>query len=158
MLQLFWEKRLRVTTMPMFRQSERNAYGWLPLPIPRVIWDGEPTGRWQNSVRPWNWRRGDNRIALSSGSSYTTQVVSSGSVPVTDPGGETRSCRDDVSHFLPFYPMEKHHDQQNNTTSENKYFNLHVNGIGYLSNIRQVNGPKGQFLTAVINALSGTGW
>ncbi len=44
---------------------------------------------------------------------------------------------------------------KNNTTSENKYFNLHVNGIGYLSNIRQVNGPKGQFLTAVINALSG---
>ncbi|EIX7011203.1 STY4534 family ICE replication protein [Proteus mirabilis] len=44
---------------------------------------------------------------------------------------------------------------KNNATSENKYFNLHVNGIGYLSNIRQVNGPKGQFLTAVINALSG---
>ncbi|EKI3875838.1 DUF3577 domain-containing protein [Escherichia coli] len=44
---------------------------------------------------------------------------------------------------------------KNNATSENKYFNLHVNGIGYLSNIRQVNGPKGQFLTVVINALSG---
>ncbi|EMZ5449199.1 STY4534 family ICE replication protein [Providencia stuartii] len=44
---------------------------------------------------------------------------------------------------------------KNNATSENKYFNLHVNGIGYLSNIRQLNGPKGQFLTAVINALSG---
>ena len=44
---------------------------------------------------------------------------------------------------------------KNIATSENKYFNLHVNGIGYLSNIRQVNGPKGQFLTAVINALSG---
>lgn len=44
---------------------------------------------------------------------------------------------------------------KNTATSENKYFNLHVNGIGYLSNIRQVNGPKGQFLTAVINALSG---
>lgn len=41
------------------------------------------------------------------------------------------------------------------TTTENKYFNLHINGIGYLSNIRQVNGPKGQFLSAVINALSG---
>ena len=36
---------------------------------------------------------------------------------------------------------------KNTATSENKYFNLHVNGIGYLSNIRQVNGPKGQFLT-----------
>ncbi|EFC1623128.1 DUF3577 domain-containing protein [Escherichia coli] len=44
---------------------------------------------------------------------------------------------------------------KNTAISENKYFNLHVNGIGYLSNIRQVNGPKGQFLTAVINALSG---
>lgn len=44
---------------------------------------------------------------------------------------------------------------KNTATSENKYFNLHVNGIGYLTNIRQINGPKGQFLTAVINALSG---
>lgn len=40
-------------------------------------------------------------------------------------------------------------------TSETKYFNLHVNGIGYITSIRPVNGPKGQFLTAVINALSG---
>ncbi|EGT3611413.1 DUF3577 domain-containing protein [Morganella morganii] len=44
---------------------------------------------------------------------------------------------------------------KNNSTSENKYFNLHINGIGYLTYIRLVDGPKGQFLTAVINALSG---
>ncbi|MDC9612935.1 STY4534 family ICE replication protein [Xenorhabdus khoisanae] len=42
-----------------------------------------------------------------------------------------------------------------NSNNENKYFNLHTNGIGYLSNIRLLNGPNGQFLTAVVNALSG---
>lgn len=41
------------------------------------------------------------------------------------------------------------------SSSENKYFNLHVNGIGYINHIRLANGPKGQFLTATINALSG---
>lgn len=45
--------------------------------------------------------------------------------------------------------------QTQTSVSETKYFNLHVNGIGYLTSIRQVKGPKGQFLTAVINALSG---
>lgn len=44
---------------------------------------------------------------------------------------------------------------KNSSASETKYFNLHVNGIGYITTIRQVDGPKGQFLTAVINALSG---
>ncbi|CEE94257.1 STY4534 family ICE replication protein [Xenorhabdus koppenhoeferi] len=43
-----------------------------------------------------------------------------------------------------------------NSNNENKYFNLNINGIGYLSNIRQVKGPNGQFLTVVVNALSGS--
>ncbi|WP_086956598.1 STY4534 family ICE replication protein [Xenorhabdus innexi] len=42
-----------------------------------------------------------------------------------------------------------------NSKNENKYFNLHINGIGYLSNIRHRKGPNGTFLTVVINALSG---
>ncbi|CDL86331.1 conserved hypothetical protein [Xenorhabdus cabanillasii JM26] len=42
-----------------------------------------------------------------------------------------------------------------NSKNENKYFNLHINGIGYLSNIRHINGPNGPFLSIVINALSG---
>ncbi|WP_187650902.1 STY4534 family ICE replication protein [Xenorhabdus indica] len=42
-----------------------------------------------------------------------------------------------------------------NSKNENKYFNLHINGIGYLSNIRSLNGPNGRFLAVVINALSG---
>ncbi|MEQ1969574.1 STY4534 family ICE replication protein [Xenorhabdus nematophila] len=40
-------------------------------------------------------------------------------------------------------------------SNENKYFNLHINGIGYLSNIRHINGLNGPFLSVVINALSG---
>ncbi|CDM91128.1 STY4534 family ICE replication protein [Xenorhabdus bovienii] len=42
-----------------------------------------------------------------------------------------------------------------NSNNESKYFNLHTNGIGYLSNIRNVNGPNGRFLTVVVNSLSG---
>ncbi|MDF7679916.1 STY4534 family ICE replication protein [Enterobacteriaceae bacterium ESL0689] len=44
----------------------------------------------------------------------------------------------------------------NNTTSgKTEYFNLTINGLGYLSNIRQVNLQNGSFLSCVINALSG---
>lgn len=43
----------------------------------------------------------------------------------------------------------------NNTTSKTEYFNLTVKGLGYLSNIRQVNYQNGSFLSCVINALSG---
>ena len=54
---------------------------------------------------------GDNRIALSSGSSYTTQVVSSGLL-LTDPGGKHVPAGTMFLIFYLFYPMEKHHDQQ----------------------------------------------
>ncbi|HDG1673117.1 TPA: DUF3577 domain-containing protein [Kluyvera cryocrescens] len=45
----------------------------------------------------------------------------------------------------------------NNSSASNKpeYFNLTIKGIGYLSNIRQVNHQNGSFLSCVINALSG---
>lgn len=45
----------------------------------------------------------------------------------------------------------------NNTSASAKseYFNLTIKGIGYLSNIRQVNHQNGSFLSCVINALSG---
>ncbi|HEY2454458.1 MAG TPA: STY4534 family ICE replication protein [Scandinavium sp.] len=36
-----------------------------------------------------------------------------------------------------------------------EYFNLNVNGIGYLSSIRRVQGPNGEFTCVVINALTG---
>ncbi|WP_387692612.1 STY4534 family ICE replication protein [Photorhabdus sp. RM71S] len=39
--------------------------------------------------------------------------------------------------------------------TENKFFNLNINGLGYLSNVRKVNGQNGSFFSAVINALSG---
>ena len=47
---------------------------------------------------------GDNRIALSSGSPYTMQVVSSqfGSNPVTDPGGKHVPAETMFLIFLPF--------------------------------------------------------
>lgn len=35
------------------------------------------------------------------------------------------------------------------------YFNLTINGLGYLSNVRQVNVATGTFISCVINALSG---
>lgn len=35
------------------------------------------------------------------------------------------------------------------------YFNLTINGLGYLSNVRQVNAQSGTFISCVINALSG---
>ncbi|MFD1802159.1 STY4534 family ICE replication protein [Mixta tenebrionis] len=43
----------------------------------------------------------------------------------------------------------------NNTTAKTEYFNLTIKGLGYLSNIRQVNHQNGSFLSCVINALSG---
>ncbi|PHM29087.1 conserved hypothetical protein [Xenorhabdus innexi] len=43
-----------------------------------------------------------------------------------------------------------------NRRNENKYFNLHINGLGYLNNIRYIDGPNGSFLTVVIDALSGS--
>ncbi len=36
-----------------------------------------------------------------------------------------------------------------------EYFNLTMKGLGYLSNVRQVNHQNGSFLSCVINALSG---
>ncbi|ENC3995653.1 DUF3577 domain-containing protein [Escherichia coli] len=45
-----------------------------------------------------------------------------------------------------------------NTSSANaktEYFNLTLKGLGYLSNIRQVNHQNGTFLSCVVNALSG---
>ena len=39
--------------------------------------------------------------------------------------------------------------------SNDNYFNLTTTGIGYLSNVREVKGQNGSFLTCVINALSG---
>ncbi|MEN4912819.1 STY4534 family ICE replication protein [Erwinia amylovora] len=40
-------------------------------------------------------------------------------------------------------------------SQKKEYFNLNVNGIGYLSSIRRVQGPDGEFTCAVINALTG---
>ena len=45
-----------------------------------------------------------------------------------------------------------------NTSSANaktEYFNLTLKGLGYLSNISQVNHQNGTFLSCVVNALSG---
>ena len=43
----------------------------------------------------------------------------------------------------------------NTTAAKTEYFNLTIKGLGYLSNIRQVNHQNGSFLSCVINALSG---
>ncbi|MCH5049195.1 STY4534 family ICE replication protein [Pectobacterium aquaticum] len=45
--------------------------------------------------------------------------------------------------------------QNNSQTGKSEYFNLLINGLGYVSNIRQVTGTSGPFLSCVINALSG---
>lgn len=37
-----------------------------------------------------------------------------------------------------------------------KYFNLHIDGLGYLSNIREINTATGSFLGCTINALHGS--
>lgn len=42
-----------------------------------------------------------------------------------------------------------------NTGKSKDYFNLTINGLGYLSNVRQVNAQSGTFISCVINALSG---
>lgn len=36
---------------------------------------------------------------------------------------------------------------------QSSYFNLHIDGLGYLSNIREVNTATGSFLSCTINAL-----
>ncbi|UAN63368.1 STY4534 family ICE replication protein [Serratia sp. JSRIV006] len=47
-------------------------------------------------------------------------------------------------------------DAMNNPQSQKtEYFNLTLKGLGYLSNVRQVNVHNGEFLCCVINALSG---
>ncbi len=43
----------------------------------------------------------------------------------------------------------------NPASGKTEYFNLTIKGLGYLSNIRQVNLQNGSFLSCVINALSG---
>lgn len=43
----------------------------------------------------------------------------------------------------------------NNNGKSKDYFNLTINGLGYLSNVRQVNAQTGTFISCVINALSG---
>ncbi|MEG3127035.1 STY4534 family ICE replication protein [Pantoea cypripedii] len=43
----------------------------------------------------------------------------------------------------------------NTTSTKTEYFNLNIKGLGYISNIRQVNLQNGSFLSCVINALSG---
>lgn len=43
----------------------------------------------------------------------------------------------------------------NNNGKSKDYFNLTINGLGYLSNVRQVNAQSGTFISCVINALSG---
>ncbi|MBN3171585.1 STY4534 family ICE replication protein [Pectobacterium brasiliense] len=45
--------------------------------------------------------------------------------------------------------------QNNSQTGKSEYFNLLINGLGYVSNIRHVTGTSGPFLSCVINALSG---
>ncbi|WP_053140982.1 STY4534 family ICE replication protein [Erwinia billingiae] len=42
-----------------------------------------------------------------------------------------------------------------NNGKSKDYFNLTINGLGYLSNVRQVNAQSGTFISCVINALSG---
>lgn len=45
--------------------------------------------------------------------------------------------------------------QNNSQNGKPEYFNLLISGLGYVSNIRHVTGQSGQFLSCVINALSG---
>ncbi|VXD06568.1 conserved hypothetical protein [Enterobacterales bacterium 8AC] len=40
--------------------------------------------------------------------------------------------------------------------NQTNYFNLHVDGLGYLSNLREITTANGSFLTCVINALHGS--
>ncbi|EFJ7398244.1 DUF3577 domain-containing protein [Escherichia coli] len=39
---------------------------------------------------------------------------------------------------------------------QSSYFNLHIDGLGYLSNIREINTTTGSFLSCTINALHGS--
>ncbi|GAB7261549.1 hypothetical protein DZJ_23180 [Dickeya ananatis] len=43
----------------------------------------------------------------------------------------------------------------NAQSGKSEYFNILISGLGYVSNIRQVNAQSGTFLSCVINALSG---
>ncbi|EAR3128693.1 DUF3577 domain-containing protein [Salmonella enterica] len=45
--------------------------------------------------------------------------------------------------------------QSQQASTKTEYFNLTIKGMGYLSNIRQVNGPNGTFISCVVNGLSG---
>jgi hypothetical protein len=63
-----------------------------------------------------------------------------------------------------FFTLEKHimtataQQPQSTTPAQSPrsdYFNLNIKGLGYLSNIRQVNAQTGTFISCVINALSG---
>lgn len=45
--------------------------------------------------------------------------------------------------------------QSQQASTKTEYFNLTIKGMGYLSNIRQVNGPNSTFISCVVNGLSG---
>ncbi|MEQ9859576.1 STY4534 family ICE replication protein [Pectobacterium cacticida] len=51
--------------------------------------------------------------------------------------------------------MSANNNNQAQNTGKPEYFNLLINGLGYVSNIRQVTGASGQFLSCVVNALCG---
>ncbi|PVZ81180.1 hypothetical protein C9426_31790 [Serratia sp. S1B] len=46
--------------------------------------------------------------------------------------------------------------QSTATQNQASYFNLHIEGLGYLSNIREITTANGSFLSCVINALHGS--
>lgn len=46
--------------------------------------------------------------------------------------------------------------QSSAAKNQTSYFNLHIDGLGYLSNIREISAPNGSFLSCVINALHGS--
>ncbi|MBC3217023.1 STY4534 family ICE replication protein [Serratia fonticola] len=46
--------------------------------------------------------------------------------------------------------------QSTATQNQTSYFNLHVDGLGYLSNIREITTANGSFLSCVINAMHGS--
>lgn len=52
-------------------------------------------------------------------------------------------------------PQPQSADTSSAQPVKSEYFNLNIKGLGYLSNIRQVNAQTGTFISCVINALSG---
>ncbi|HCD7254468.1 TPA: DUF3577 domain-containing protein [Citrobacter farmeri] len=82
---------------------------------------------------------------MSTASKTTTAKLKKGSASKQAPAPVPAESATPVPSAAPAQPKP-----------QSSYFNLHIDGLGYLSNIREINTATGSFLSCTINALHGS--